>query len=271
MINNVLDASYIVMKIEAVKTCKIKPNQSTIFDILDRYLLRLEERSIVAVTSKIVAICEGNVVKKANVDKKELIESEAEYILPMRKNKYDITLTLKRNILIPTAGIDESNGAGYYILWPKDPQKSANEIRKYLRKKLAVKKVGVIITDSKTVPLRRGTSGVSLAHSGFLGLNSYIGRKDIFGSKLKVTNANIMDGLAAAAVLAMGEGKEQTPLAIITDIPFAKFKENNPSERELNDLKIELKDDLYAPLLINDKWKKAGKRFLTKKAKSSRM
>ena len=35
--------------------------------------------------------------------------------------RYHMTLTIKQGMLIPTAGIDESNGDGYYILWPRDP------------------------------------------------------------------------------------------------------------------------------------------------------
>ena len=136
-------------------------------------------------------------------------------MLSNQKNIYGIDLTIKNNILIPNAGIDESNGAGYFILWPKDPYKSARQIHQYLKKRFKIKNIGIIITDSKTTPLRWGTTGTSLAHYGFLALNNYIGREDIFGRKLRFTRANIADGLAAAAVCAMGEGSEQTPLCLI--------------------------------------------------------
>ena len=92
-------------------------------------------------------------------DKKDLVEQEAEYFLPPEENKYNITLTVKGGLLVPTAGIDESNGNGYYILWPEDPQKTANEVRQYLCKRFSIKKVGVVITDSKTTPLRWGDNG----------------------------------------------------------------------------------------------------------------
>ena len=247
------------MKIFPIKTHKIRPGgKQNLFEVLDRYLKTLRERSIVVITSKIVSICQGRVVKIKKVDKKELIKKEAEYFLPSEESKYNITLTIKGNLLLPTAGVDKSNGAGYFILWPENPQETANQVRKYLGNRFSVKKVGVIITDSKTIPLRRGTTGVAIAHSGFFALNNYIGKPDIFGRKLKVTKANILDALAASAVLVMGEGKEQTPLAIIEDIPFVKFQNRDPSEKELQDFYLNMADDLYAPLLKSVKWQKGG-------------
>jgi len=125
------------MKILPIKTHKIRPYKQGLFDILDKYLPSLKEGSIVAITSKIISICEGRVAKIGEADKKELVEKEAEYFLSPEKSKYNVTLAIKGNLLIPTAGIDESNGNGYYILWPENPQKTANEVRKYLRERFS--------------------------------------------------------------------------------------------------------------------------------------
>ncbi|WP_225416175.1 hypothetical protein [Wolbachia endosymbiont of Brugia malayi] len=43
----------------------------------------------------------------------------------MNHNPYDLYLTIKDDILIPSAGIDESNGDEMYILYLKDVQKVA--------------------------------------------------------------------------------------------------------------------------------------------------
>ena len=246
------------MKIFSIKTQKIRPYKQNLFEVLNKYLTSLKDRSIVVITSKIVSICEGKIIRLEAADKKELIKKEAEYFLPPEENKYNITLTIKRNLLVPTAGIDESNGDGYYILWPEDPQKTVNDVRRCLRKRFSIKKLGVIITDSKTTPLRRGTTGVTVVYSGFSALNNYIGKPDIFGRKFKVKKANVIDALAASAVLVMGEGSEQTPLAIIEDIPFVRFQEEDPSLKELNGLRINIDDDLYGPLLNGVKWEKGG-------------
>lgn len=244
------------MNIQSIKTNKITARKKSVFDILDEFLMEMVEGSILAVTSKIVSICEGNIVDTKGVDKKDLIAGESDYWLPPSMSKYDFSLTIRDGVLLPTAGIDESNGEGYYILWPKEPQKTANEIREYLIKRFGLNRVGVIITDSKTTPLRWGTTGVCVAHSGFDALNDYIGKLDIFGREMLATKANIADALAVSAVLVMGEGSEQTPLAIIDDVNFVEFQGRNPSEQELLALKISIEDDLYAPILNSVKWKK---------------
>jgi putative folate metabolism gamma-glutamate ligase len=220
-------------------------------------LLGLPEESILAVTSKIVAICENRVIDQPNLDKHEIAKQEADCYLS-EDNPYHFLLTIKDGILLPSAGIDESNGNGSLILWPKDPQKSANEIRTYLKKRFNLKKVGVIITDSKTTPLRRGTTGVAIAYSGFKPLKNYIGMPDIFGREMRVTQANIVDALAVTSVLTMGEGNEQTPLAVIEEVRSITFQDKNPTKEELNELSIGIDDDLYSQLLTSVSWHKGG-------------
>lgn len=244
------------MRITAIKTHKIIARDKDLFKILDRYLPPLEEKTILAVASKIVAICEGRMVRMGKVDKDLLIEREAQYYLPRSENKYGVSLAIKNGLLTASAGIDESNGGGYYILWPKDSQKSANQIRSYLAKRFGLKEIGVIIADSKTTPLRWGVTGIALAHSGFRALNNYIGKLDIFGRKLHFTKVNVMDGLAAAAVLAMGEGNEQTPLCLIEEPFNVIFQKRNPTKRELAGLRITMEEDLYGSFLTSVKWRK---------------
>ena len=56
----------------------------------------------------------------------------------------------------------------------------------------------------------------------------------------------------------MGEGSEQTPLAVICDLPFVTFQERDPSPEELRRRWIDVEDDLYAPLLQGVKWHKGS-------------
>lgn len=244
------------MKIQAIKTTPIRASQHSMLEVLNSFIPGLVEGSIVAITSKIISLCEGNVVKAGAKDKHDLIKKESEMYIDSSTNSYGVSLTIKNNILIASAGIDESNGDGYYILWPKDPQKSANEIREYLSKKYSLKNFGIIITDSKTTPLRWGTTGICIAYSGFNALKDYRDKPDIFERKMLYTQANIADGLAASAVLVMGEGNEQTPLALIEHIPFVEFQNRNPTAEELKHLHIDMKDDLYGTLLQTGKWMK---------------
>ena len=245
-----------LMNIRPIKTHKITACDRDLIKILDKYLLKLKEGSILAVTSKIVSITEGRLVKMEDADKDELIRREAQLYLPRDTNPYNVSITITRNMLAATAGIDESNGNGYYILWPKDPQKKVNMVRRYLKKRFHLKKVGVIITDSKTSPLRWGVTSIALAYAGFKPLKDYIGKKDIFERKFEFEKLSIIDSLAGAAAVVMGEGAEQTPLAVITDLPFVEFEDRNPTAQELKKLNISIDEDLYGPFLKNVKWKK---------------
>lgn len=242
------------MKVTAVKTNLIEANKSTINDILSKSLENIKENSVVAISSKVVSLCEGNVLPLSDFTKDELIEKEADSYIPKEYSKYGILLTIKNGLLVPSAGIDESNTNGYYVMWPKDPFKSAYQCWEFLREKYAIKNVGVIITDSTTSPLKWGVTGKAIAHCGFKSINSKIGEKDLFNKTLRQTRINVADGLAAAAVLCMGESVEQTPIALIEDVPFVVFEDKAPSNEDMQFLKIDMKDDLYASLLTSAPW-----------------
>lgn len=246
------------MNVIAIKTHKITPKDD-LFRVLDKYLPAISKKTIVAVTSKIISITEGRVVAMDLVEKDELIKQESEYYLDRSENPYNVSLTIANDVLVATAGIDESNGNGYYVLWPADVQKSANDIRGYLKKKFNLKEVGVVITDSKTTPLRWGVTGFALSYCGFVPLRNYIGKEDLFGRAFEYEKLNIADSLAAAATLVMGEGSEQTPIAIIREIPSVEFQDRNPTKEELKSLKISTDKDLYAPLLKSVSWEKGKK------------
>src|SRR4051794_7772153 len=117
------------MIVKTVKTELVKPGQLTVFELLDKSLDGLAEGSVVAITSKVLSLCEDRVVPISKATKQVLVEQEADYYLPPHVTDYDFSFTITKNTLIPSAGIDESNGDGNYVLWPKDPQASANKIR----------------------------------------------------------------------------------------------------------------------------------------------
>lgn len=240
------------MEIRAIKTEVVLPNGLDLFAVLDESIAELAEGTIVAITSKIVSICEGRTVPFDQADKEELIINESDLYLPKTLSRYGHHFSVVDHTLISSAGIDESNGAGHYILWPQDSRATANKIRKYLVDRFGVHDVGVIITDSTCQPLRRGTTGICMAHSGFNALRDYIGTPDLFNKPFNVSMASISGGLAAAAVLTMGEGTERTPLAIITNVDFVEFQPRDPNSDELALLHIPLEEDLFGPFFDND-------------------
>lgn len=249
------------MRVTAIKTRRVDVGSGDLESFLDESLKELNENSVLAITSKVAAICEERVVRISDdIDKKELIKQESNFFLPSELSKYDFSFTIVDRTLIPQAGIDESNGDGHYILWPRDLQKTCNDARAYLREKFNIKNLGVILTDSTARPLHYGTEGVGIGYSGFVPSNNYVGTPDLYGRNMEVSVANILDALASAAVVVMGEGTEQTPLVLIEDLPFVQFQDADPTKEEMGKFYItHLEDDLFEPFLKNQPWQKGGR------------
>jgi putative folate metabolism gamma-glutamate ligase len=247
------------MKVTTYKTKKIVPGDK-LFAVLDKYLPKLKERDVVVITSKIIAICQGQVVKNdGKITKEELMIKEADFYLPEEYVNYGIYMTIKNNFVVASAGIDESNGGGYFILWPENLQQTTNEIWEYLRKRNKIQNLGIVVSDSKIIPMRKGTSGVGLSWCGFKPLRDYIGKPDIFGHNLRVTKASLVDGIAASAVLNMGEGKEQTPIAVVSEISNIDFVDRLPNVEEVKEMSINPDEDVYGKIFSSVKWLKGGK------------
>lgn len=225
-----------------IKTKIFIPPQDDLFEALDGALLELQEGDVVAISSKIVSIHEGNCVSKDSVEKKELVEKEAELLVP--RDYWSSPLTVKCNAFIGTAGIDESNANGYYIPLPKNPFASAEQIHTYLAKRFNIKNVGVIITDSHSSPLRRGAIGVAIGFWGFAPTINHVGKADLFGRDFKIEVTNLVDGLAAGAGVVMGETDECQPVVVIRGVPKITFIDGNKKDEVF----VQFKDDTFRVL-----------------------
>jgi putative folate metabolism gamma-glutamate ligase len=237
------------MEIKSYRTHLVQPGEN-LLDVIDAFLPPLTECAVVAISSKVVSICENRIVKKSAATKQDLIRQESETVL--RCERYPgLSLAIKDGLLLPAAGIDESNSREEYILHPKNPQANAASIWQHLKNRHQIQRVGVIITDSCPIPLRRGTIGMAIAWCGFEPVYNYIGKPDLYGRPFQYTASNRLDALAAAAVLVMGEGAEQTPLAVIQGITQIKFYDVPPAQAEVDFLKMPVEEDLYGPLLAH--------------------
>ena len=247
------------MIVTPIKTHKITDQDTSVTDIIDKYITDFPDKSVLGIVAKIVSICEGRIIPVDKANKDKLIEQESQLFTPRDANPWQVSMAIANNSLSASAGIDESNAFGHYVLWPEDPQKSANLIREYLVKKFNIKYAGVVIVDGHTQPFRWGVMGISIAHSGFEAIKWNKGKLDLFGREIKISNQNVCEGLAATASVVMGEAGEQTPLSIITDVPFVDFQDRNPTDEEIKSIKISPEEDLYWPLLKNAPWKKGKK------------
>lgn len=225
-----------------IKTRKFLPPKDNLFKFLDDYLPALKDKDILVITSKIVAISQGRTVKiTPQTDRIALIKQEADAYCPNQPS----SMTVKDHTLTPFSGIDRSNANGYYVLWPKKPHQESKKIWQYLRRRHRLTNLGIIIADSFCLPFRWGHLGISLGFFGLNPLQSYAGQTDIFGRKLVRHNSNLVDALAALAVVFMGEGSEQTPLCLVRGFKQIKFDQKDYSRN----FYISPADDIYTPLL----------------------
>lgn len=245
------------MEIIPIRLGALKAPKASLIDELRKAHLTLVEGDIICISSKVVSIDEGRCVPLEDTSREELIREESDwYLKAPRTSKWRQFFTIAHGAMVGSAGVDESNGNGHYILYPKDPFKSAKRIRKWCMKEYGVTKLAVVITDSTSTPLRRGAIGFALAWDGMDPLRDYRGTKDIFGRHFVIELANLVDALAASAVFVMGEGREQTPLALIRNAPGVVYKNRSSKSDQLI---VKPAEDIFAPLFWKAPWKK-GKR-----------
>lgn len=205
------------------------------------HVAKLEDGSVIVISSKIVALSERRVVREwTEESRRALIRASSDVVLT---DSYP-PLTYHDGIYAAAAGIDTSNGNGALILPPKHAWKTVRSIRTGLQKKYQRRHLGVIIADSMPLPGRRGVVSNAIACAGFMPILQYKGKKDIFGKVFEYSSANHADALAAAAGIMMGEGAEQCPIAIITGAPVSFTRKLV----HVRDIRISLNQDIYKPL-----------------------
>jgi coenzyme F420-0:L-glutamate ligase/coenzyme F420-1:gamma-L-glutamate ligase len=121
--------------------------------------------------------------------------------------------------VLANAGIDASNveggSDGTLLLWPHDPDASARAIRAEIAA-IAGVRPAVVIADSMGRAWRIGTVGTAIGCAGLTVVEDKRGTgRDLFGRVLQATQIAIADSIAALAALAMGEGDEGTPAALV--------------------------------------------------------
>ena len=237
------------MQIIPIPTRIMRPPQDDLYKVLDESLTDVREKDIVVITSKVVSIHQGRcqliVDHETKNDKDALVRQEADYYIPREEALYDHPITIAHHALISSAGIDESNADGHYVLLPKNITQICREIWKYIRTRFNIIEVGIVISDSHSSPLRAGATGVAIGWFGFEPLILYAGKPDLFAREMKVSRSNVVDALAAASGLVMGEGAECIPVVVVRGVPSITFTDTDTTE----ELLIPLEEDMFFPLL----------------------
>ncbi len=222
------------MEVLGIKTDLVKIGDDLVEALekgMQRAGLALEDGDILVVSESALATSEGRVINLEEVSPGKLaFDLAARYSKDPREMELilkesdeivggipGVVLTLKEGFLYPNAGIDHSNAPpGYVVLFPADPHRSASEIRRRIS---SGKRIGVIIGDSRTHPLRLGCVGVALACDGLEPVEDARGQKDLYGRELLITRKAVADNLVSAAQIVMGEGDEGIPAAIVRGAP----------------------------------------------------
>ena len=213
----------------------VKPGKKGLAVIISKALgdsgVDLQEGDILVVAQKIVSKAEGRVVdlatvkpsakalrlgKKLQKDARlvELILQESKEIVIV-KNGIIITET-RHGFVCANSGVDQSNlgDENSAVLLPVDPDRSAKMLRDFFH-------VAVVITDTFGRPFREGQANVAVGVAGIRPIKSYIGKKDMFGRRLHVTEIAVADEIASAAELAMGKSGG-IPAAVVRGYAYEK-------------------------------------------------
>ncbi|AIC15037.1 coenzyme F420-0:L-glutamate ligase [Nitrososphaera viennensis] len=197
----------------------------------------LQDGDILVVAQKVVSKAEGRIMDLAKVKPSrraallardlqkdprivQLILDEAREIV-MMKNGIIITET-RHGFVCANSGVDQSNLArdNAAILLPVDPDASARRLRSFIKKQQG-RDVAVVITDTFGRPFREGQTNVAVGVAGIKPIKNYIGKKDMFGKKLRVTEIAVADEIASAAELAMGKSAG-IPVALVRGYEFER-------------------------------------------------
>jgi len=219
--------------------------------------VEIEDGDILVVAQKVVSKAEGRIVrldlikpsKKAMEIAEETGKDPRIVELVLRESKRFLKASPqilivedKRNIVNINAGIDKSNvrGANRYALLPVDSDKSARNLRSRIAE-LTGRSVGVIISDSYSRAFRRGQVNFAIGLAGVDPFVDYRGTTDLFGYVMRVKFSAVVDELAGAGELVMGQGKEAIPVAVVRGL-----ERKSPGTRSsFKDLVITEEEDLF--------------------------
>lgn len=192
--------------------------------------LALQDGDVIVLAQKIVSKSENRYVDLATVipsprakelaavtgkDPRhlEVVLRESSEVLRAKPNV--IIVAHRLGFVMANAGIDESNimqdGGHRVLLLPEDPNRSCQQLKRRLEGGTSVS-IGVVMNDSFGRAWRNGVVGVAIGTAGIASLHSMIGKPDLFGRPMMVTEIAVADELAAAASLLMGQGREGTPV-----------------------------------------------------------
>lgn len=195
---------------------------------------KLHPNDILVIAQKIISKAEGRLVRLADVQPGEqAVEIAATVgkdprVVQVVLDDSNEVLRVRRGLLVveqrsgwvcANAGVDRSNiqpnrDSEYLALLPADADASAERLRTRFKQLTGVAPA-VIVNDSHGRAWRIGTVGTAIGCAGIAPIWDQRGLHDLFGYELVSSEECIVDELAAAASLLMGQSNEGQPVVVI--------------------------------------------------------
>jgi coenzyme F420-0:L-glutamate ligase / coenzyme F420-1:gamma-L-glutamate ligase len=215
---------------------------------------RLRPGDILVIKHKIVSKAEGQLVELNKIEASgasrrwarryhldpRVIELALQQSRRVVRRKRGVLITeTQHGLICANSAVDVSNvdGGRHALLLPRDPDRSAAQFHRQLKKALHLS-IPVIITDTFGRPWREGLTEVAIGVAGMQALHDYRGRSDSHGYTLQASIEADADQLACAAGLVCGK-LARTPACIIRGFAY------RPGRGSARDLVRPAKSDLF--------------------------
>lgn len=208
----------------------------------------LEDGDVLVVTQKVVSKAEGRTIDLADVEPSDfarqfamdagrdprLVEAvlrESVSIVRMDSERGILITETRHGFVCANSGIDSSNveGEETVTLLPEDPDESAVEIMRRLKREFGLTDLAVIVTDTFGRAWREGHINFAIGVAGMGPFIDYRGQVDVQRRVMSATRIAVADEIAAAAELVMGK-VDQVPVAVVRGCRYVR---GNGNAREL--------------------------------------
>lgn len=214
--------------VDALALGGFRPHAGDILVVKHKIVSKAESRMIELAAVK-PSLAAKRFASKNDTDARviELALREAKRVV---RNQHVLITETTHGFVCANSGVDVSNvdGGKTAVLLPLDPDRSAVNIHRQLKKRTALH-VPVIIADSFGRAWREGLNEVAIGVAGMKPIHDYRGRRDAYGYKMHSTEECVADELACLAGLVCGKNT-LVPACIIRGY---RYRRGNGSARQI--------------------------------------
>ena len=220
--------------LKAVENIPLIQKGDDLADLICKNADDIEDKDIIVIASTVVSksigltFLEDDLIPSADAERiAKLNGKDPRFVQAILDESIDVLTETpfmlvrnKNGHVCINAGIDASNvGGGRLLKLPEKPDSYAEKIGKAIEKKTK-KKVSIIITDTNGRAFKEGQTNVAIGLYNIKPIRAWIGEKDLYGKVLEISEEAVVDEIAGAANLIMGEGGFGYPAVIVRGLDF---------------------------------------------------